>query len=258
MCIDIKNSKGNNMIELNKRNLFNTYKLFTDSGLNILVKEEDINWIVKNNSSWPNYIFNTNFEKNNISSRIGDMKGKIKSNKAPNYWVVAPNSKTENLEKHLQKEGFNAVTSWSCMGANYKDIKKDFDKPNDLIIETVSSREKLEDWSKVIGDCDVDGLDRLSYNEKVKFYIGYINEKIVGYSMMVLSNEVAGLYMIGVLPDYRNQGIGKAMTIKPILDAKNMGYTTSVLQATETGERIYRQIGFKEYSRYKIYKYEEN
>lgn len=43
------------------------------------------------------------------------------------------------------------------------------------------------------------------------------------------------------------EGIGTALTILPLLYAKEKGCKIGVLQASQEGEKIYRKIGFEEY-----------
>jgi hypothetical protein len=51
-------------------------------------------------------------------------------------------------------------------------------------------------------------------------------------------------------------GIGTAMTVIPLLYAKDNGYNIGVLQASEAGEPVYRKIGFEEYCRFNVYRYQ--
>ncbi len=51
-------------------------------------------------------------------------------------------------------------------------------------------------------------------------YLASIDGKSVGVSMSLLSSGVAGIYCVGVSPEYRNRGIGKAITMASLLQAK--------------------------------------
>lgn len=46
------------------------------------------------------------------------------------------------------------------------------------------------------------------------------------------------------------------MTLKPLYDAKDMGYHIGVLQATKAGEPVYKKIGFKDYCTLHVLKLE--
>ena len=84
----------------------------------------------------------------------------------------------------------------------------------------------------------------------VTLYVGRIDGEPVGVSMMFLSSGVAGLYQVEVLPEHRRRGIGTALTLASMEDARQQGYRIAVLQASAMGEPVYRKIGFKSYFRY--------
>jgi predicted acetyltransferase len=66
--------------------------------------------------------------------------------------------------------------------------------------------------------------------------------------MLYISSGIASISMVSTLPDSRKKGIGTSMVLKPLYDAKSLGYEIAVLQATRAGESVYKKIGFKEYS----------
>jgi len=84
------------------------------------------------------------------------------------------------------------------------------------------------------------------YPERVQRFIAIMNGKIVGHSCVFFTNGeygVAGIYNVGVVPNARNAGIGKAVVAAACLYAKEKGYRYAVLNAT--GRRMYEQVGFQ-------------
>ena len=57
---------------------------------------------------------------------------------------------------------------------------------------------------------------------------------------------VVGVYGIAVSPSARGKGIGAAITLKPLLEARDRaGYNYAVLFSTEMGVPVYKRIGFR-------------
>ena len=75
----------------------------------------------------------------------------------------------------------------------------------------------------------------------------------VGSSLLYLHDGVAGIYCVAVVPEARRQGIGRALTLLPLLEARKAGYRVGVLQATEMGSPVYRQIGFQPFGPVQVY-----
>lgn len=71
--------------------------------------------------------------------------------------------------------------------------------------------------------------------------------KIVAHSVVFLTTGpygAAGIYHVGVVPEARRIGIGKAVTLAACLYAREKGYRYAVLNSTDAGRRTYEQLGF--------------
>ncbi len=78
-----------------------------------------------------------------------------------------------------------------------------------------------------------------------KMYVGYLNGEPVATNMLFNGAGVASIYAVATLPAARGKGIGGAISLKPLLEARQMGYRYAVLFATEMGVSVYERIGFQ-------------
>jgi ribosomal protein S18 acetylase RimI-like enzyme len=63
--------------------------------------------------------------------------------------------------------------------------------------------------------------------------------------MLFNGGGIASVYAVGTVPAARGKGIGSAITLKPLLEARAMGYHYAGLFSTEMGIRTYQWIGFQ-------------
>ena len=62
------------------------------------------------------------------------------------------------------------------------------------------------------------------------------------------------MYNISTLAAYRGAGFGTALTLQPLLDARERGYRTAILQAVPQGVRLYERLGFRAFGEITEYK----
>jgi ribosomal protein S18 acetylase RimI-like enzyme len=78
-----------------------------------------------------------------------------------------------------------------------------------------------------------------------QIFVGYLESEPVATHILFNGASVAGVYAVATIPAAQRQGIGAAITLKPLLDAREMGYRYAVLFSTEAGLRVYQRIGFR-------------
>ena len=76
-------------------------------------------------------------------------------------------------------------------------------------------------------------------------------EQLVGTVQGLLdSNDFGGIQNLGVLPDYRGMGVGRALLLKALAGFAGAGARRAFLEVTAKNEpavRMYRQLGFRSY-----------
>ena len=89
-------------------------------------------------------------------------------------------------------------------------------------------------------------------------YLVFLNGKPVGTSQLFISEGVAGIYNVTCLPDARGKGIGSAVTLAPLLKARQIGCQMGILQASKKGYNVYRRLGFQDFGKLSLYLWEND
>lgn len=77
----------------------------------------------------------------------------------------------------------------------------------------------------------------------------------VATALLFLAAGVAGLYSVVTMPEARRQGLGGAVTLAALRDARSMGYRAGVLGSSEMGQGMYSRLGFVEYCKLGEYRW---
>jgi len=91
-----------------------------------------------------------------------------------------------------------------------------------------------EKFEKVWYDFFVDVIR----NPQFRTYLALLDGKPVGTSQLFLSEGVAGIYNVTCVPEARGQGVGSAVTMAPLVEARREGYRICVLQASKQGYNV--------------------
>jgi len=174
------------------------------------------------------------------------------------YWWTDPRTQPADLGERLLERGFDGSTEGEPgMVADLAALDQDARTPSGLTVRQVATLGALVDW------CDVftasyelpEAQGQAWYVATVqagledapwKMYVGYLRGQAVATSLLFNGAGVAGVYSVGTLPTERGKGIGTAITLKPLLDARQQGYRFAVLFPSRRGYSVYRRLGFRE------------
>jgi ribosomal protein S18 acetylase RimI-like enzyme len=167
------------------------------------------------------------------------------------------------LGGYLEAHGLTRIADVAGMAVNLPVLNEKLAKPSDLTVEQVSDGKTLEQWIQVltigngapvsVGTLFFDVLSSLGFELPWRHYIGWLMGKPVACSSLLVGAGVAGIYFVATVPEARGQGIGTALTLVPLLDARAMGYRIGVLGASQMGLGVYQRLGFREYCKFGIY-----
>jgi GNAT superfamily N-acetyltransferase len=90
----------------------------------------------------------------------------------------------------------------------------------------------------------IENLDDNTQN----FYVAYDNEKPVGVTLCIYYKNIAGIYAVATLPEYRKNRISTTLIQRAVDDAINNNIAAITLQTyTETyAHSFYEKLGFED------------
>jgi ribosomal protein S18 acetylase RimI-like enzyme len=170
-------------------------------------------------------------------------------------WWLEPHLKPWDWEPALSKHGFRFSDDTPGMAMDLRELKQWTQPADGFEIRSVDDEESLHTWTNVFVEgyglppawesLAFDLWMQLGLDLPIHNYLGYLNGDPVSTSTVFYGGGAAGIYCVATLPEARGKGIGAALTLKPLLDAREMGYRIGVLQSSDMGFNVYKKLGFK-------------
>lgn len=218
-------------------------------------------------NSFLNVVFRTQLPSNRAGAIIDETLAHFRSRNVQqlSWWIESETPRTE-LEKLLVSRGLIFNEGGTGMAADLMVLHKDLSTPAGLTIMPVEDKETLKQWvhvtsigfgiPKAAEGRLFDLFAGVAFELPMQCYLAILNGQPVGTSQFLISSGVAGIYNVTCLPEAHGQGIGAAVTLAPMLEARQRGYRISILQASHLGYPVYRRLGFQEYGKLNIYLWE--
>ncbi|HJS20772.1 MAG TPA: GNAT family N-acetyltransferase [Anaerolineales bacterium] len=179
-------------------------------------------------------------------------------------WQICPGGLPADLEERLIKSGLTLSAEQPSMCIDLDKLNEEIITPAGFRMQRVTSAETMIEkhiWlsrlseERSLGTLIMEMFSAYGFDEESNWqhYIGVLNERPVSCVSVFYSAGVAGIYVLVTLPEARRQGIGSAMTLRALLDARERGYRVGVLQSTEMGYNVYRKLGFETCFKIKTY-----
>jgi len=190
---------------------------------------------------------------------------RCRSRNVPMLWWTGPATRPARLGEALQARGFAHVGELPGMAADLRRLREDLPSPPGLVVERVAGPSALLEWCETfvagfglpafVRDPFFDCFSQLGRDAQLPLhnYVGRLDGEAVAASSLFLGAGVAGLYNVAVVPGARRRGVGAAVTVGPLREARAAGYRVGILHASEMGAGVYRSLGFEEHCRMNQY-----
>jgi GNAT superfamily N-acetyltransferase len=184
-------------------------------------------------------------------------------------WLTRAGMSSAKINRILLAHGLKFRGSFATeMAVNLSLVPDDLPTHPNLRIVPVDDERTLKEWIHVasmgfgIGekfepvwyDFFVDAI----FDARFQTYLALLDGKPVATAQLFLSEGVAGIYNVVCIPEARGQGIGSAVTLAPLLKARELGYQIGILQASQTGYNVYRRLGFQDFGKLSLYLWEND
>jgi hypothetical protein len=83
--------------------------------------------------------------------------------------------------------------------------------------------------------------------------LAYVGERAVAGAMLFLTHGVGGVNWVGTLPEECGRGYGAAVTWAIVEEGRRRGARFMNLQASPMGEALYRRLGFRTATQYRVF-----
>jgi ribosomal protein S18 acetylase RimI-like enzyme len=217
----------------------------------------------------PNAFFNSILHArltDSIEARIDAILAPYMEQLLPIMWWEDTLTQPATLGKYLKQRSFH-LEQLPGMMVELDKLPATHATPSNFRIAPVRDAAMLRTWIKInanpydfldyVNEAFFHGYGRHGFAPELPLqnYIGYLDDVPVACSTMLLASGVAGIYSVATLPMARQHGIGSAMTLYPLLEARQHGYQIGVLTASPEGFNLYYRMGFRTVTQTKMWVY---
>ncbi len=229
-------------------------------------------------------VWSTRLSAEHVDKTIEDTIVWFKERNAPYFfWWTGPETTPSDLPQRLQAHGLIDMAEQQkelaagikqtelgapCMIAELSKMNETVlaKTPRGFEIREISNETELYDFKKVFvetyaipewaGQAWVDASLKIGIGKTPwRMFVGYLDGSPVATNMLFNGAGAASVYAVATLPFAQGKGIGAAITLKPLLDARDTdGYKYAVLFSTEMSVPVYERIGFR-LTDVRIYRY---
>jgi GNAT superfamily N-acetyltransferase len=228
--------------------------------------EPDLLWCATGlpTSGW-NRVPRAQLAPESVDDRIEWVIERARAWGVPFQWNIGLSMRPVGLGDALLRHGLTDVGEEAAMGIALAQVPSALSLPEGVTVEQVVSIEVLEQWVRTLSagfgapDSAAESLlaamSRDSFGDAAAahYYLARLHGAPVATAALTYAAGVAGVFAVTTIEAARRRGIGAAVTLAPLLDARERGYHVGVLQASEMGYPVYARIGFSEQFRYRTY-----
>ncbi len=206
-----------------------------------------------------NQVMQTNMGDKEAETQIATMIDRYRRCGAAQFvWRTWPSVQPVNLGERLLAHGFTTRPPAPSMAADLQGLPDASSIPAGVSIAPVEDSASLIEWAAVVrsvydtSEVFANFLMRAfsaevdNPNATVRHYLAWADGQAVACATLFLGAEVAGIYRVATLANWRGRGIGGAVVLAALHDARAAGYRFATLRTSEMAHHLYQQLGFRD------------
>ena len=228
--------------------------------------DERLRWAIGNSPiDYHNCVVHADLTLEGADEEIEASLRRMRAHNVPGSWHVGPSMRPPDLGERLMAHGFEYGGDDIGMAVDLSTLPEEVPVPEGFAVERMRDEAGLAAWVEALGSGFGEGpveaewvgemYRRLGEDASLRHYLGRLDNDPVATSTLFLGAGVAGIYFVCTVGRARRRGIGAAVTLAALREARDLGYTTGVLGSSEMGYPVYRRLGFEEYCRIGLYEW---
>jgi ribosomal-protein-alanine N-acetyltransferase len=182
----------------------------------------------------------------------------FKKHQVPWGWFITAKASADDIDKH----GFNLLYETPGMYFDLSNVLPKIENGIDIkeacddLMEWIEPL--LEGFPSESGENDdvyrkLNAELLLKGEKKLRHFTIYSNNEAACSGTLFLSDDSVMLHNLATKNKFRNRGLGAALTLYMIYEAKKLGYKHCFLDSSEEGFNLYHRLGFKIYCTTSVY-----
>lgn len=213
-----------------------------------------------------NAVVRTDLPSDHLDDAIDVTLAPFIARRVPMLWWVTPATRPAGLGAHLEAHGLIYRGEGPGMAADLRTLSDDGAAAAGFTVEEVTDEVTLLEWIRTnqrAYDDSASAIDgayvamesTLGFGAHLPYrrFLGRLNGAPVATAALFLGAGVAGLYAVACIGTARRRGVGSAISLAALREARALGYRAAVLESSPSGFNVYSRIGFRECCRLRSY-----
>ena len=230
--------------------------------------DERIAWTVGGSPiDYHNCVVRADLRPAEADAEIQAWLAELRARRLPGSWHVGPSTRPADLGRRLARHGFAHATDEIGMAAGLEAVPGRVPAPAGMAIERVRDERSLAAWTGTLARGFGEGEREAAWVGSAYAAIGLddgvpwrhllarLDGEPVATSSLFLAAGVAGVYFVFTVPGARRRGIGAAITLAALHEARALGCRAAVLGSSAMGRSVYLRLGFEERCRLGVHEW---